>query len=222
MRSYLLLCLLFFSACKQAGKKPVSFDFYPAIKDSVEKKHFLDRLDFDAALFNLAPMYNGIDSIEIRIQPWHAFDPGKDLFMMRLDRSGWRGFHYHTNSYYEITSNGIKVNSQGEEVKEEIPFTALPFIPKCGWKKFEDSINIAAIKSFPAQDSIKTKPHPGKLDGSGFIIQIASKENYRYLLYHFYGKDQHEECQKIYELVHMFQRQLGDAYFWPSHNSGSE
>jgi hypothetical protein len=127
----------------------MTFDFYPAMADSVNKKYLIERINDDAALFQLPVMYKGVDSLEIRLLPWHAFDPGVNLFVFRLDSHVWKGFHYYIKSYF-VKRNGIKINANGEEIKEEISFMTLPISPKCGWKNFEDSIKAFGIKTLPA------------------------------------------------------------------------
>jgi hypothetical protein len=217
MRNIILFFILSLIACKHRESKKTAFDFYPDIKDSIQKKYLLSQINDNAALFNLPVIYRGVDSFEIRVTLWHAFDRGVNLFVFKLDSPGWSGFRYYIKSY-RVKRDGIKINAYGEEIKAEIPFMTLSISPKCGWRNFEDSINFYGIKSLPTQDSIRTYPHTGSLDGPGYIIEIAAKKSYRHLDYHFYESDSHDECQNIYGFVSMLQRQLDDAYFWPEKN----
>lgn len=214
----LLLLFAFLSACQRQEKTNPAVDSYPAVNDSLQKKYLINEINNESSTFNLPVLYHGADSFEIRIRPWHAFNPEVDLFVFKSDSSGWKGYHYHTKYYSQLLADGRRINASGEIVSEKPQFTALEVLPICGWKKFEDSISYFGIKSLPTQDSIVTNKHPGMLDGSGFDIEIATNKSYRHLDYHFYGNEGHIECLNVYNLVGMIQRQLDDAYFWPSKN----
>ncbi len=217
MKNVFVYLAIIAAGCSGPQTKKATFEYYPALTDSIHRRYIFDLANNNAEPFNLPSLLNGVDSFEIRIQPWHAFTSSLDLFVFKVDSIGWKGYHYYTENYSQKLPDGTtRVYADGTRAKDGKSYQVLEVTPACGWQKFADSINFFGIATLPDQDSIKNNPDPGMLDGSGYLIEIATNNSYRQLSYNSYGsREKHDECLRLAGFAGMIWRVLGDDYNWP-------
>lgn len=210
-----ILSIVFLCKCNDKKTSITRFDFYPSIPDSAGyKAKFINERIERSRRYNLSELTNGThDSIVIRVWPWEAFEPWSKMFEFRLDTNGWKGFHYCSYSY--PNQNGIIARHYGYENLGDSVFLVKHITPKCGWKRFYDSIMFFQLRTLPTQSLIRNFEYKEILDGDAVAFEIATKNSYRWIHYSNPSSYSYKECKLIEELIGMFIRQLGDDYYWP-------
>jgi hypothetical protein len=217
MRNYILLAIIFLTACHDAQTKKITFDFYPHVADSIREKYILPEIK-EARFFNLPVIYKGVDSIEMRIRPWNVFGLGISLYVLKVDSMGWKGYHYDSYTLFHLTENGGHVTKRDSHNIGDSVFMVKEFTPLCGWENFIDSIKSFKLENLPTQSLIKNfKPVTGFVDGSGYNIEIATSHSYRILSYIMPEYSSYAECKTISKFIAFLKRQLGKDYDWPDY-----
>jgi hypothetical protein len=218
MRLTLLILLLIDFSCssrKQVDSPQNNFVSYPQIPDSLNlRKQFVQDND---KIFNLPSLLNGTkDSLEIRILPFGAFDFQKQVFIFKIDTTGWHGYHYFSYTLPVIDQEGkTMLFSDIKKIGDSV-FLVKEIIPACGWEKFSDSMNFFSIRTLPTQSLIENFKYYPVRDGGGVNIEIATNESYRFISYDNPEMYSYNECKEITGFIKMLERQLGKDYTWPT------
>lgn len=212
---FFLITIFAFENCKQEIKTVSNFEFYPPTPDSLSSKGIDLTLNiwktWFTDQFNLSPLYSGTnDSLTIRFWPWYAFEEWTNMFEFRLDSGGWKGHHYCLKSDYD---SDIRIDNHKNPA--DSTFIVRRIIPKCGWDKFYDSLNLFGLRSLPTEALIKDFNRRELLDGSGYVFEIATKNSYRRIHYSNPDVYPYKECMQIIDIVGVIERQVGDDHFWP-------
>ncbi len=214
MMRYLAAILLFFSC---SVKQPDKFQFstYPENTDSLSQRKF----EWESKILNLSSLNKGVDSLEIRIWPWEAFDHFVSCFVFKADNEGWRGYHYFSNTIIQNDpATGMKLSFRDKYGLGDSVLLVKQITPSCGWKKFSDSLAFFKIYQLPTQSLIKDFKYHGILDGDGLSFEIATDTSYRSITYSNPRYYDYEECNMVQSFWDMMQRQLGNDYCWPRCN----
>jgi hypothetical protein len=216
MRNYMLLFIIFLTACRHEQAKKIAFDFYsPSESDSSYHK-LAPSVGQYARLFNLPVMYKGVDSFEIRVRPWDVFGLGISLYLFKADSSGWKGYHYDSYTLFHTNERGASVIKKDVYHTGDSVFMVKEIIPLCGWTNFSDSLKYFNLDNLPTQSRIiNFKPVKGILDGGGCDIEIATPHSYRKLSYFLPEYSSFAECKTMSAFIDFVKRQLGDKYDWP-------
>ena len=215
MRKYVLIFLVFFISCRQhkAEKEPV--DFYPLVADSLRVKMLQGEINA-AQLFNLPVIYKGVDSLEIRVRYWDAFGLGINLYVLKVDSLGWKGYHYNSYTQFHRKDDGTEMRYKDRYQIGDSVYIVKNFTPLCGWGKFTDTLSSFKLTQLPTQALIKNFAPIRILDGDGYTIEIATPGSYRQLIYATPELYEYEECKTISKFIAFLRRQMGKDYDWPA------
>lgn len=215
MRIMIFLFVLFLMACSCPKEKKQVFSFYPPSMDSTESKFLLSELDKTAQLFNVPVLYKGVDSFELRITRYSAFEWSSNFVDFTVERNGWKGYHYDAYSMPFSLPDGAIVRHDDYRGVGDSVFLVKKMVPLCGWVKFIDTLMSYRPDTLPTQHLIKNFISKGYLDGYGYNIEVATAHSYRFLNYYMPDLYQYNECKAISSIISLMQRQFADSYYWP-------
>lgn len=213
MRILTPIFLVAVAACTSGSVQKRFFTVYPAKSSTYDSFYF--NYITQSNIFNLSSLSKGVDSFEIRIWPWDAFQIGREVFIFKVDSNGWLGYHYFSNTLPIDRPDGTKLELADNFRLGKNVLVVKKLAPICGWEKFVDSINTLHLASLPVQDSIKDFKRKGHTDGDGYLLEIATPVSYRQIYYDVPEWYDYDECKRLMRFADLLQRQLGDDFRWP-------
>lgn len=151
---------------------PVRTSFDSTIDTGLYK--FLVRYD---SLIQIQPLFNGFDSIQIRIWLSEIYNDTAHLFVFKNENKEWTG------ELCTLVENPKKDTTEIIRVKKSCE----PVFPNTGWRRFINKIFELKILSLPDNLKIKGWNHGLVTHDERPTIEIATKNVYR--LYAYSGLD---------------------------------
>ena len=203
---FCIFCL--FLACSESKKEPV-FERYDAVPDTGQGKVHLLQKPKKAELLNLTPIFNGVDSFELRLWIHDPTLAGNDLFIIKYD-TFWQAFHYFLDGVVVVPSKTVKAFSDST-------FLVKSIYPIYGWDGFVDSISQFRLDTLPTQHLIPGFAFAAILDGYSYEVEIATTKYYRRLRYSHPDNYPQKQSQIFAHFIEMFKRHLGNDPEWMGH-----
>ncbi|WP_046369059.1 hypothetical protein [Flavihumibacter petaseus] len=120
---------------------------------------------------NLHSLENGFDSLQIRIWYKSGDYETSNLFVLKSQSAEWQADQF--NWTYQESVHGDSVWPVGIQHRQSVP--------RSGWQVFIGELN--ALELTTLQDSHSIKDYPDFADGSGVVVEVASKKRYRIYSY---------------------------------------
>ena len=215
MKYFLLLVLPVFTGCISKTQKNNAFTYEaPYEKDPSLKRILVENPRKICDLIGLNPLEKGTDSFEIRVTLGFGLIMGLDIFSIRKDSFGWTGRHFY---FQEQSVPAFRLG----EARYEMPNTEVdsiwmgkPFVPICGWPTFIDSLRFFNLYEIRDQNQMN-ECKLGGFDGTIAIIELATKNHYKWLHHWISGNSNCDEFVRFKEFIQMMEMQLGINYCWP-------
>jgi len=214
MKYFFVLFLSLIGCSNYSSNKEAFFYDAPFAKDSAFKSILADHQKRVYDFIGLKQLDKGTDSFEIRISMGYGIIAGLDIFSIRKDSSGWSGRHiyFQDTKFKQDYLGEIRYETLNTEVDSF--WIAKPFKPICGWIKFIDSLNYYSLYTIRDQSQIEGCKLGG-LDGTTAIIELSTKNSYKYISHWISGNSTCNEFVRFKNFIEMMERQLGMDYCWP-------
>ena len=171
----------------------------PFIKE-INRSVYDDVVNFEKQL-NLESLEQGFDGFQIRI--WEGTMASISLTIIRNEDSKWKA------NYYDLQ---IGPPSAGDFYFKVVKQKMKPVFPRLGWPEFSQIVLRSNIMTCP--DESKLSDYAMIVDGTHYLIEIATKQQYR--LYTssvpFPSQKVSAERKSLIEILDYIRTELG-AYF---------
>lgn len=161
---------------------------------------------------NLKDLSLGVDSFELRIYQEFTLGSPDKLYIIKNENHIWKCsvYEFWTGSTVEETTPMSYRDMISHTIIDSCEF--INVIPKCGWDKFIDSLNLFSTFSIPSQTEIPSFKDVVS-DGIDFKFEIATSEKYKYFSYHCpdYYKDKNNKMAT--EFLELISRQISPVWF---------
>jgi hypothetical protein len=143
--------------------------------------HILIKNSKQAKQINLNSINYHFDSLQIRLWNIAGLFPNNELYLITKTNSIWSGTYYDL----QADKNYITGSGSGELLKGPLPLEihkSKSIKPKLGWAKFIDSLISLNIMTLPDMSEVPNM----KVEwthSSNIIIEVSTKDNYRFYRY---------------------------------------
>src|SRR5262245_10440643 len=136
MRPVLLIVLAINFCCNNRKETDLQnqFESYPQPFDSLSRQEQL-LIQENCKIFNLPDLSSGVkNSVEIRVWPMDAFYFWKQVFVFKVDTTGWHGYHYFSYTVPIIDQEGKTMIFSDSKKAGDSVFLVKEIVPGCGWR----------------------------------------------------------------------------------------